>query len=166
MMQGLRSAIVAAILAIVMLSWAAVPARAELAPDLLADVEAALQQETDDALAQALLAVLDQNGALATEIAVAAVLIRPELSGLIAFLAASAAPDQALEIANAIVDVEPLYAGDVIAGITEALPELGEQLAAVVTGAIEPPAPALYVPITPVTGTAENPGTAAASPTN
>ena len=164
--QGLRSALAVMILGAVVQFWAAQPARAEISPNLLVEVEAAMQHEAEDAMAAALQALIEENISLAVEIAVAAVGIDSASCGAIASVAASAAPDQALDIAKGIVGVQPLCAGDVIAGISEVLPDFAEKLAAVVTAAIEGPADKGFsVPITPVTGTAENPSTDSASPT-
>ncbi len=176
MLRGLRLAIAVTVLGALMPMWAVTPVRAQLSPNMEAQVQAAvrtvMQQPTQVALAQALMALIQANPQLVVEIAVVAVRMNPQLAGLIAGAAARAAPGRAVDIALAIVEVSPDSAGDVIAGIFDAVPGAGEQVTAAVTDAIATAAGGEVAdeggpptPVTPPQGTAENPATDTASNT-
>ncbi len=135
MLKGLRVAIMVTILSALLQSWVAAPARAELSADMAGKVEAAMQHDTNEAVIAALHELFAANPSLAQEIARAAVDFNAEKSWACAFAAARAVPDQALDIARAMVDEAPEYANDVTAAMSKALPDISDLVAAVVAEA-------------------------------
>ncbi len=135
MLQGLRVALAATILAVFLHTSAATPARAELSAERLGKIEAAVQDDTNAAVVAALRGLFAANPSLAPEIARAAVDFDAGKSWACAFAAAGAVPDQALKIARAIVGEAPEYANDVIAAMSKALPGISDLVAAVVAKA-------------------------------
>ncbi len=92
MLQGLRVALAATILAAFLHTSAATPARAELSAEMLGKIEAAVQHDTIAAVVAALQGLFAANPSLAPEIARAAVDFDAGISWACAFAAASATP--------------------------------------------------------------------------
>lgn len=135
MLQGLRVALAATILAVFLHTSAASPARAEFSAEMLGKIEAAVQHDTIDAVVAALRDLFAANPSRASEIAVAAVEFNPGQCWACAIAAARAVPGKAFKVARAIVGELPECAGDVIAAMSKALPDLSDLVAAVVAEA-------------------------------
>ena len=131
MLQGLRVALAATILAAFLHTSAASPARAEISAEMLGKIEAAVQHDTIAAVVAALQGLFAANPSLAPEIAAAAVEFNPGLSRACALAAARAAPNQIFEVVKAMVGEAPEHANDVIDGVSEALPGISNLVAAV-----------------------------------
>lgn len=135
MLQGLRVALAATILAAFLHTSAATPARAELSAEMLGKIEAAVQHDTNAAVVAALQGLFAANPSLAPEIAAATVEFNPGLSRACALAAAMAAPNRIFEVVKAMVGEVPGRANDVIDGVSEALPGISDLVAAVVAQA-------------------------------
>lgn len=135
MLQGLRVALAATILAAFLHTSAATPARAELSAEMLGKIEAAVQHDTNAAVVAALQGLFAANPSLAPEIAAATVEFTPGLSRACALAAARAVPNRIFEVVKAMVGEAPERANDVIAGVSEGLPGISDLVAAVVAQA-------------------------------
>ncbi len=131
MLQGLRVALAATILAVFLHTSAASPAWAELSAEMLGKIEAAVQHDTKAAVVAALQGLFAANPSLASEIAAAAVEFNPGLSRAFALAAARAVPNRIFEVVKAMVGEAPERANDVIAGVSEGLPGISDLVAAV-----------------------------------
>ena len=131
MLQGLRVALAATVLAVFLHASAASPARAELPAEMVGKIEAAMQHDTKAAVIAALQGLFAANSSLASEIAAAAVEFNPGLSRACALAAARAVPNRIFEVVKAMVAEAPEHANDVIDGVYEALPGISNLVAAV-----------------------------------
>ncbi len=129
MIQGIRVALTAAIVAAFLQIGTAAPARAELSADLLDQVRATINQTPGPDLMAALGDLFAAHPELAPEIAAAVVEFDPDLSRACALAAAGAVPDRILEVVEAMVAEAPERVNDVIDGVSEALPDLAQMVA-------------------------------------
>ncbi len=157
MIQGVRVALTAAIVAAFLQIGTADPARAALSSDLLNQVKSSVNQNPGADLIAALRDLFVANPELAPEIAAAAVELNPDICRACALAAASAVPAHIFAVVKAMVGEAPGCANDIIDGVSEALPDFAEMVADVAAqAAVQAAAGPASGPVSPPEDTTDN----------